>query len=682
MTSGKRRFARADILGKTIHWLADVTIGGRVYHWSTRDLDVTGDDGVIHYDGCLDEISFRESMDLLEITNPARVTLTAQVENAAELLRAGRDLRQSAELSRWAEGTTYESRVPKLVGFLRDPVISENAIEVAIDTDPFNDTGSIPERTAIVDSSAWNKTYLASSDLDLPYPTIIGKPGRSRMDFDGQFAGSPARWVSKQNQVWKLLIAGHEVEATQVFLSHDDFPSGRRFVVTHEVDSRGRVVAVVASDASGSGAAPVTDDLAANPNDKYYPDLESPTDADEVAALNPAVATASEIWVGWYDLTSTGAGRGVKVNGVAIREAGDVLRYVLGFSTLTLDDGAWTAAAPYLSQFKIDCVINECVTPWEWITSMLLPLLPLSIVPGPWGVRPIVLRWGATADDAVAHLDDTNGAVEFADSIEVDASRIANKFTMKYGYDWRSESYRYTCRRSGAYEDSTAYAVGRLVADNGASDPPTIEITSTTPGQAGAYRVTLSGAGGGEISSYVGSTNTVSVAFDDGVSTTALLTAAIIAGAAELDCESSTSGTTWQATHPANVDQTLLLDDEGTAGDYRCAVSQSRYRTDSKPTGEIEEATESPLVYESNTANAVLEWRAAVYALEHHRVIVVGDANEWEWLQLGAVVTLTSTRLALTEEVAHVESLEIHDDGRLYIGCLILDDPLRHGYIA
>ena len=689
MTGGRRRFARSEIRGKTIRWLVDVTIGARVYHWSTIDLDVDSDDGVIHYDGVLGDVSFSESMSLLAVAEPARMTLTAQLDEAPELLRAGRDMRQAAEASRWVEGTTYEERVPRMRGFVSDPVIMENSIEVTIDAEPFEDVGCIPERTAVVDATT-QAGLLYGEQVDLPYPTVIGNPGRSIWSVYGHLSAVPARWIDLDVGTQKLLIAGHEVEAGQVILSCDAFPSGRRFVVTHEQDSLGRTVAVV--DVSSDGSASTTDNLAAPPHNVYYPSCfsaEPPVDTE----LNPvgyadSDGSVSTIYTAWTDLVNPTKGRGVMVRGVGIREAGDVARYVLGFSTIPIDDGAWDAAKPYLAAFKIDCMINAPVVPWEWLTSMLLPLLPLSIVPGPWGVRPVVLRWGATADDAVGHLDETTGSVVFDAGIEIDSSKIINKFSLKFGLDTRNDAYNYKARRSGKREESTAYAKGRIVGDDsgsvGLEGFDYINIQSTTRGPDGIYRVVLTDTGAGAVGvSYDAATRTVTIDYNDTVDTTDDIATAIRAASpAYITCDDDSGTTTWDEANTVSASQTLILPDEGTAGDYRCAVSQARLASTTNPTGVLEESTETPLVYDPNTANAVLEWRAAVYALPHRRVIVVGDCSEWEWVQLGDPMLLSSSRLALDEEVGHIESLEIHDDGQIIFRCLVFEDPIRHGYTA
>jgi hypothetical protein len=678
VTGGRRRFARTEIRGQTIRWLADVTIGGRVHHWSTIDLDVASDDGVVHYDGVLDDVSFSESMSLLAVADPARMTLTAQIVGASELLRAGRDMRQAAEVSRGVEGATYEARVPVMRGFVADPVVYEDSIEITIDAEPFEDKGSIPEATAVVDPSTWETAYVGDSEIGLPYPTIIGSPGRSLIDFDKHIAGSPGRWIRKRpnGPTWRLLIAGHEVQASQVMLVHDDFPDGLRFPVSHRTDGNGRVIAYIEGTSTTAGT---VDNLGSVPHDVYYSGLRSSSlSTAQLAACNPARRDTSDIYVGWYDYTDPNNGRGVMVRGVGIREAGDVARYVLGFSTIPVDDGAWAAASPYLSQFKIDAMINDPVAPWEWLTANLLPLLPLSIVPGPWGVRPVVLRWGATADDAVAHFDETTGSVVFDAGIEVDSSNVANDFVLKYGLDVFADTHRYTCRRSGKQADTTAYATGRLVSDDPGSDFPAMPISSTTPGPGGVYWVTFEDTGALSYT-YTAATRTVAITIDGGVTVTAQIRTQIDANS-QLTYDDS-DAYVWGVVPAVSMRQRLLLDDEGTAGDYRCAVSQAKMASDANPTGKILESSESSIVYDPNTANAVLEWRAAVYALPHRRVIVVGDCSEWEWLQLGDVVALTSDRLALTAEVAHVESREIHDDGQIIFRCLILEDPLRHGYV-
>ena len=65
-------------------------------------------------------------------------------------------------------------------------------------------------------------------------------------------------------------------------------------------------------------------------------------------------------------------------DGGTLTRAGDVLEAFLAMSTLPVDWGRVAAARPYLDPFLLCGCVVEGVTPWEWITSNVLPLLPCS----------------------------------------------------------------------------------------------------------------------------------------------------------------------------------------------------------------------------------------------------------------------------------------------------------------
>ena len=89
-----------------------------------------------------------------------------------------------------------------------------------------------------------------------------------------------------------------------------------------------------------------------------------------------------------------------------VRQAGDVLQYVLQRSTLRVDRGAMAAAVAYLNRYRLDFYADDPeVSAWDWTVDNLLPLLPLSIVGGPRGLRPVLFRWDARAVDAVDTIE-------------------------------------------------------------------------------------------------------------------------------------------------------------------------------------------------------------------------------------------------------------------------------------
>lgn len=674
---GRRRFTRTEIRGGTGYWLVDATIGGHTYRWSTVDLDVPSDDGTLHYEGVLSDISYQVAMDLFQVANPHAVNIEASVEGMPEVLQSGRNLRGIAEASRWYAGQSWEDRVPKVRGRLTDPEVGEDFLTCAITAEAFNDTGRIPESTARVDSSTWATSKLGAADIGLDYPVVIGQPGRCTLDFDGFVSGAQALWVNKWTGAHTLLLAGHRIACSQVFLIHEDWGLGARFDVVHTHDSRGREVAVIDSTSGNI----TVDDLGVPPHHFSYPGIQATDTSGNLSSLRPSKDGTSEVYVAFYDLTDTDAGGAIGPDGRTIREAGDVLRFVLGYSSLRVDDGAFASAAQALSGFKIDAVIEAGCTPWQWVTDNLVGLLPVSFVVGPFGVRPIVFAWGATESDAVATFDEDNGDVEFDDKITIDDDHVINKWSLSYAKSLRTGNYFATARLDAEASESTAYAVGRIASREAGTDDTyhAIDLASTVAGPAGTARITLDETGAGESASYTSATRTLAVTWDDAVSTQDDIETVINGSPLSIvECEDSGSTDIWVDAGKSPVD--LVLPDEGTAGSYHCRISQAYYRDDDN-TGVFEDISDTDVVYDPVTANLVLQWKSSVYALEHRRVIVEAPADGYEWLDVGNVVLLNCERLALSSVLAHVEEIEIHDEGTIIFRCLMVWDPVRYSVL-
>ena len=82
---------------------------------------------------------------------------------------------------------------------------------------------------------------LADGLIGQPYPTIIGSPGASGA-VDRPFLGAPAAVVSRLTLQHFVLIAGHHVAATQVYLFNDSKNDSGVFNVINTQDLEGRPV--------------------------------------------------------------------------------------------------------------------------------------------------------------------------------------------------------------------------------------------------------------------------------------------------------------------------------------------------------------------------------------------------------------------------------------------------------
>jgi hypothetical protein len=122
--------------------------------------------------------------------------------------------------------------------------------------------------------------------------------------------------------------------------------------------------------------------------------------------------------------------------------------------------------------------------------------------------------------------------------------------------------------------------------------------------------------------------------------------------------------------------------DSGTPGSgvsYHCELSQRRYRIpgEGPNSGVYIEEIESPVVYDDDTANAILAWRALAFCFAKRTLELLVPEAEWAWLERGNVVLVSVSWLYLSKQVAIVEEIESGDDGMIGLRLLLIEDPAR-----
>jgi hypothetical protein len=277
--------------------------------------------------------------------------------------------------------------------------------------------GLVADRSLIPPAS-WtvNKFNFPSSTVTesegLTYPVVIGQPGYLRRA--GSTCGAvPALSVDATVggdgviTTTKLIVAGHECATGTV----------------------------VIFDGTGS----------------YFYGMSTETDSSEnevvISEIDANVdQTSSTFYSGWF------YGGGIKKAGTSdyIHDAVDVILWALQQTSVSVDLVAWESVRPQLAAFQVDGYIDERVSPWDWLVDNILPLLPISILPGPRGYYPVVWRLQATAADAVAHLDADEAQIERDGAITYSkTSEVVNDFVLSYSSDLNRGGYRTTLRLHG-----------------------------------------------------------------------------------------------------------------------------------------------------------------------------------------------------------------------------------------
>lgn len=592
------RWSKAQLSGKTVRWLLDLTFAGRVVRLSQADLTVASDGGDLAYVGCLEAFNVGLALDLF---TDAASLLSIKVAgvlpiNVPRLVAQGHDLGSATGvLSQWIEGTAYEDRRIVLRGRVRDPEYGaeDEPVNFALEDNFYDDQGVIPDPSAAVTMDTWggddpitSSPYyftLGDAEKGLAYPVVFGNPGRVSA------ALNSAQWITGSQGVWfwhdaidpgaphnleglGLIVAGHRVTAGFVYMNTPDYTAGYRFLVKHQADGLGREVAYIDYRVTD----PPTPDSYSSVDavGTYYGLGHNSLDA----SFQPNNGEEKPVYVGWFDpINATGGGM-QGPDGATVRGAGDVLEAVLAFSTSAIDRPRIAAVKALLNRFKIDAVIEAGVKPWDWIRSNLLPILPVSVLKGPDGVYFVVWRHDARELDAVAHIDaGASPEIEVSESIKYDTSKIVNSFSFKYGLSIRTGNFVGLATLGAKYD-------------------------SATPGA--------------------------------GVS-------------------------------------------------FHCEQSQRRYRVpgEAPASGVYLEESESIVVYDDATANAVLAWRALAFAFAKRTLELLVPEEDWAWLERGNVVLVSVPWLYLDRQVALVQEIESGDDGMIGLRLLFVEDPARDARI-
>lgn len=389
------RWAAADLVGAQTYWVATLTLAGRARYYATEALNITSSvvaGGFVATEATMEPVSLRKAgatFGAAPEARTARITVLP-AEAPGVWIAEGHVLEgQPAEIALWREGDTWEQRRVQLRGIVRgcswgaagEPLTLE--IEESITADRL----LYPSAGMVVTSGTWPDA--AASAVGLPYPVILGQPGRSGI------AAAPALYVESVLAGGArdlLMVAGHPVAADSVTI-YDDSGADESFPIELLDDGTGQRVAVVDLGLAGT--------VAVDPEGSYSSSWES----------GPGLLSVS------------GAG--------GATGAGDVALALLVRSGLAVDHGQAMAARDVLNGYLIDAVIDTPTAPSEWIASALLPILPAAMVAGVdgWWLRPLAVR--PRLADCIAQLVPGAGVTRDGEVSGEGESEIANSFALR-----------------------------------------------------------------------------------------------------------------------------------------------------------------------------------------------------------------------------------------------------------
>jgi len=274
----------------------------------------------------------------------------------------------------------------------------------------------------------------------------------------------------------------------------------------------------------------------------------------------------------------------------------------------------------------------------------------------------------ATTADALDVIDaDLDEAIEVG-RIESSTDRVVNDLRLSYGYSVRTEEFLFEARVGPAYIAPTGQALAKL-----ANSTREIVVYAQAEGPAGqGIVVEMTATGVPAALTENTATKVVSIVYNNATSTVADLVTEIQTSTL-ITCEDNDSTAVW-----GTGDQTVrtYLKDTGTRGSPACVYSQAQLLT-SDDDGVRSWDGQSAYIYDDATADGVLGWMVAAFALEVRTLQVLLPEDRWGWLALGDVVGFTFAEYSMDRQVCIVTAIEWQDDGLLGVGLTMVENPAR-----
>lgn len=372
------------------HWLLDLVLGGRIYRIADADLEVTTMAGeILDYTAGLADLTITIADNGME---PTAIQIGPWPSDSwGDLVADGADLASAtATLRRWWEGSTWNTSELVASGPLVQPEYetADDPVMFSIDLPRYDRTATVPALTQRIDTTTWPVTGTLQPDPatnGAAYPVIYGRPGKAASFVWGTLPvdepGSPAYAAELGGGALtygdsKLVIAGHAVEASEVYLvkassGYDRSRSNAQlFVVETDADLRGQVVSFVRRAGY------------VGPNSTMIWDPGSE----------------------WYVAWTSGGGKVDPESGGALRRLGQVIIDLLLSAGVPVARGRAEAARAQLDRFLVDVAITDPTRPEDWIEAQIGSLMPLLRRETPEGVWYELWRYGATELDAVVDL--------------------------------------------------------------------------------------------------------------------------------------------------------------------------------------------------------------------------------------------------------------------------------------
>jgi len=413
------------LLGRRFFIVADLTIGGAQVLVATAELAIpwaNADRTLVaaHYLSRPVEVTIDAGWGKPENTPPSAVIEIPLTGRIADLRRAGSlgsGIR--CEVFLWVEGTDYTDREVLVSGSARlvqwgasgEAVVFNITQEAGLETGIPLDIGAIDDSFGLI-----SIIDPVEENLSTPYPFVFGPAESSSAVFAYTVRRSEGIAYAQNTateEVVRVAIAGHRVEATTVVVVADDGTSDT-LGIEYRQDDTGRDVASV--NLVGS-------------------------------ALTVAKGTT-------YTVKWVGDGGALIDEGRVVVGAGHLILYMLRTSRLPVDFGRLASARTVLDTYNVAGTIQEPVGALQYIGDALASVIPFTLTIGPQGWWAWPWPTAPRRSEAVASLDPANGDVVRDSELILDSGSVVNDIDLSYAVDQSSGNMTRRVRVGGRDTDT------------------------------------------------------------------------------------------------------------------------------------------------------------------------------------------------------------------------------------
>jgi hypothetical protein len=360
-------------LGKQPIFLLEIDYSGQIFRLASDACNVPSNEGLLSYTGGLRQFDFSESMDIFSF-DPESNNLSCAIDlDGIDLLfqmAAGNTIEGAkAEFSYVVYDRSivdnYENRIILLNGIIQqpqygDPLESDNFLSVSISSEPFDRSRLILEPRLKIDQRFANRDIDSADGKN--WPIILGDPG-SIIQADGtstEVYSVPAYCISSNSSDIRAMLSAGKITATTAKIRDELGQTVTKSVIT-TIDSNGDAFS-------------------------YIPIANSDTIAFPGTTINPT-ETSNE----WF--CSLDGGIESPYQSGSLSGGGDICRWALSKTAQEIDDRACANLSGILNRYEFAGFINDgSISAWEWLSGNIIPYLPITVITGPQGIKPVLIQ--------------------------------------------------------------------------------------------------------------------------------------------------------------------------------------------------------------------------------------------------------------------------------------------------